>query len=190
MENVKEKIAVCAFELFVEKGLSSTPIDDISRCANVSKGLVYYYFKNKTDILSSVLDMLGLPFSKLDDEELDDLALKELLYKMLRVYLEYYITLQSICQQPLSKILRFFYEAVNELETYNVKLSEIYEKLIEKLKIKAISEYNLPESEAKTYSILLFSQIVGIIKYMTFFPEENWKEVMKNAKVLFERKIF
>ncbi len=190
MDNVKEKITVCAFEKFVEKGIPATAVDELSRCANVSKGLVYYYFRNKRDILSSVLDMLGLPFSKLEAEEFEELSLSDFLYKMLKVYLEYYITIQSICQQPLYKIQRFFYEAINELEDYKNKLRDNYDLVVEKLKIKVINKYNLSESDARMYSIFLFTQIDGIIKYMTFFPEEDWKEVLKKAKFIFDREKF
>ena len=50
----KEKILQVAEELFSEKGFDATSVDKIAKTAEVNKALIYYYFKNKGDIIVSL----------------------------------------------------------------------------------------------------------------------------------------
>jgi AcrR family transcriptional regulator len=50
----KEKIMEVAEQLFAEKGFNGTSIDKIARNAGVNKGLIYYHFKDKKDIVVSI----------------------------------------------------------------------------------------------------------------------------------------
>ncbi|MDR1773909.1 MAG: TetR/AcrR family transcriptional regulator [Clostridioides sp.] len=62
----RQEIIDTARELFVKNGYDVTQMADISRKMNVASGLVYYYFKSKTDILYKVIDEIG-------DEQLNSL---------------------------------------------------------------------------------------------------------------------
>ena len=46
-ESTKDIIAKAAVSCFAKQGLTSTSIQDIANEANVSKSLVFYYYKNK-----------------------------------------------------------------------------------------------------------------------------------------------
>jgi len=50
----KEKILRVAEQLFAEKGFNGTSIDKIAKTAGVNKGLIYYHFKDKKDIVVSI----------------------------------------------------------------------------------------------------------------------------------------
>jgi AcrR family transcriptional regulator len=50
----KEKILGVAEQLFAEKGFNGTSIDKIAKTAGVNKGLIYYHFKDKKDIVVSI----------------------------------------------------------------------------------------------------------------------------------------
>jgi len=54
----KERIINAATELFSQKGYDATRVSDIASAANVNKALIYYYFKNKQDILDFMVDSL------------------------------------------------------------------------------------------------------------------------------------
>ena len=47
----REKILSIAGRLFWKKGYLATSIDDIAKAASMNKASIYYYFKNKADIL-------------------------------------------------------------------------------------------------------------------------------------------
>ena len=55
----KEKIIDVAVDLFGEKGYAATSIRDISQALNVSIATLYYYFKNKEDLLFTIIDSIG-----------------------------------------------------------------------------------------------------------------------------------
>ena len=55
-DNVKEKILDAAEELLQTKNLSDISQAEIAALAGVSKGTLYYHYKNKTDILFDITD--------------------------------------------------------------------------------------------------------------------------------------
>ena len=80
----KEKILGVAEQLFAEKGFNGTSIDKIAKTAGVNKGLIYYHFKDKKDIVVSIFKeiineieqsvRLSVPE---EDSELDNLQLQQ-----------------------------------------------------------------------------------------------------------------
>lgn len=55
----REKIAVAASTLFMQKGITATSMDDIAKAAGYSKATLYVYFKNKEEIIGIlVLDSM------------------------------------------------------------------------------------------------------------------------------------
>jgi AcrR family transcriptional regulator len=55
-ENVKERIIRSAMELFLAKGYAGSTTAELVRLAGVSKGALYYHFKEKEDLLCSILE--------------------------------------------------------------------------------------------------------------------------------------
>lgn len=55
-DNVKSKILDSAQLLLQEKSLSDISLAEIASTAGVSKGTLYYHYKNKTDILFDITD--------------------------------------------------------------------------------------------------------------------------------------
>lgn len=54
----RKKVLDAAFELFATKGYAQTSVDSIAAKAKTSKGLVYYYFKSKEDILKAIFNTI------------------------------------------------------------------------------------------------------------------------------------
>lgn len=79
----KEKIIHAALSLFAKHGYTETSISKIAKEAGVSKGLTYNHFKNKEDLLKTVvIETLGEMTQGLMD--LEELHLK----KLLQVYFQ------------------------------------------------------------------------------------------------------
>jgi AcrR family transcriptional regulator len=53
-EETKKKILAAAEELFSEKGFDGASVGMIADSVGINKGLIYYHFKNKDDILVSL----------------------------------------------------------------------------------------------------------------------------------------
>lgn len=58
MQNKKRKVADVALNLFVEKGIQQTSIQEIIEKANISKGTFYNYFTSKNDCIADILEFL------------------------------------------------------------------------------------------------------------------------------------
>ena len=56
--SAKERILQAAEELFSEHGFQGTSVARIAQEAQVNKALIYYYFKDKNDIVASLFDSI------------------------------------------------------------------------------------------------------------------------------------
>lgn len=54
MSDKRQRLLDAAFKVFSHKGFNNASIKDIANEANVTPGLVHYYFKNKEELLLSV----------------------------------------------------------------------------------------------------------------------------------------
>lgn len=59
-EGVKTRILEVALKFFSEKGFEATTMQDIVEYSGLSKGAIYYHFKNKTEIYESLYESLNL----------------------------------------------------------------------------------------------------------------------------------
>jgi AcrR family transcriptional regulator len=55
-ESTRKKIIKVATSLFSERGFDAATVDQIAAKAKVNKALIYYYFKNKKDLLAKIFD--------------------------------------------------------------------------------------------------------------------------------------
>jgi AcrR family transcriptional regulator len=55
-EQTKEHILVCAEKVFSRKGYYESQVSDISQMAQIAKGTIYQYFKNKESLYISLIE--------------------------------------------------------------------------------------------------------------------------------------
>jgi len=65
-EERKQEIIEAAMVLFEEKGIQKTSMSDIAKKLDVAKGLIYYYFRSKDELIAFVIES----FSTVVDEEI------------------------------------------------------------------------------------------------------------------------
>lgn len=67
---LREEIINASQTVFFEKGYQSTTVDDICRCANISKRTLYVYFSRKEQLITAVLnrgfDVLIMRFQSIE----------------------------------------------------------------------------------------------------------------------------
>jgi AcrR family transcriptional regulator len=63
VEERRQEIIDTARKLFIENGFDKTAVADISKEMNVANGLVYHYFKSKTEMLYAVIDEIAAEIS-------------------------------------------------------------------------------------------------------------------------------
>ncbi|MYL22504.1 TetR family transcriptional regulator [Halomonas alkaliantarctica] len=67
----REALLDAAEEMFIQHGVARTSLEQIARHAGMTRGAVYWHFKNKADLFQAMLQRVRLPFQDLI-EELDD----------------------------------------------------------------------------------------------------------------------
>lgn len=55
-EQTRQNILASARDIFYEKGYSKTTFDEIAKRINLTKGAVYWYFRNKPDIVAALIN--------------------------------------------------------------------------------------------------------------------------------------
>lgn len=67
-----EELTAAALELFVERGFAATRLDDVAKCAGVSKGTLYLYFDSKEALFKAVIQGGVLPVLEAGEALLDE----------------------------------------------------------------------------------------------------------------------
>ena len=57
----RNRLLDAAEHVFAEKGVSRTSLHDIAEAAGVSRGAIYWHFKNKADLFNAMLERTTLP---------------------------------------------------------------------------------------------------------------------------------
>ncbi|WP_275286887.1 TetR family transcriptional regulator [Halomonas elongata] len=64
-EATREALLDAAEEVFFEKGVACTSLEQIARQAGMTRGAVYWHFRNKADLFRAMLDRVRMPFEEL-----------------------------------------------------------------------------------------------------------------------------
>lgn len=64
-EATREAILLAAEEEFLERGVACTTLEHIATRANVTRGAVYWHFKNKVDLFNAMMEKVRLPLERL-----------------------------------------------------------------------------------------------------------------------------
>ena len=72
----REALIDAAEEMFMAHGVARTTLEQIARHAGMTRGAVYWHFKNKADLFRAMLERVRMPFDELV-QEIDDPALTE-----------------------------------------------------------------------------------------------------------------
>lgn len=189
-EETKESILESAAMVFIEKGYANASLEQIAEGANVTRGAVYWHFKNKMDIFKALHDQLYTPFADmiLKDLEVDDShPLKQLEDLCVGLILD-------LEKQPQKRrILTIFFlkceysgEMEKVLECQNERKKDSM-KLFSQYFERAKKKGHLPKStDASVLTLSLICYITGIVYEYLRNPEMfNLKENAPNFMRMF-----
>jgi len=118
--NRKERILQKALELFNEKGTREVTTNHIVEALNMSPGNLYYYFKNKQEIILELFVMMIKDWEK-DSYQLDQVILSpESLQLMLAKSGEFFVKYTFI-----HKELQFLIQDDEKLQAINLEVQQI-----------------------------------------------------------------
>lgn len=67
-EATRESILDSAEHVFMDKGVARASLEEIARAAGVTRGAVYWHFRNKQDILDAMLERVRAPLGEMIDD--------------------------------------------------------------------------------------------------------------------------
>ena len=103
-EQTRRAILESAMDIFYEKGYSKTTFDEIAKRINLTKGAVYWYFRNKPDIVAALINDFSDRYMALVDEFLSQYP--ETSFERI-IKMELFINKQIRESQQLYKFLFF-----------------------------------------------------------------------------------
>jgi TetR/AcrR family acrAB operon transcriptional repressor len=163
-----------AEQLFSERGVARTTLNDIATAAGVTRGAVYWHFQNKTDLIHALWDQATLPLEASFEELLQALPndpLARLRAKAVTVLKQ--MVHDERCRNMMSIILHkceYVEEAGGWRESYLAKRSECLSEITEDFR-QAIAMGQLPANlDPQFAAIGLFAAIDGLCFHWLLNP--------------------
>jgi len=159
-----QTILDAAGTLFAREGYHRTGMERIADKAEVSVGTVYFYFKNKEDLLVKLLDqtgydlrnLLGAAFKNAD-------GTLEGLRKAGKVFFE------DFCPNHPEKIALIFRESAGQSEVVEAHRKKIFDKLIADLQTALLSvAANLGAFRSKLAAEVMAASILGMFERLAY----------------------
>lgn len=180
-ENKETRLLSKAFELFTEKGVKNTSIQEIVDNANVAKGTFYLYFKDKYEIRDV---LIANKSHKLFNDALRELRKKDIKTVSERVIFIVNYVVDELTKAPtllkfISKnlswgvysktVLKIYENTENEEEgLYNLFLKEVKENDI-KLKNPEVTLFMIIELVSSTcFNSILYDEPLPIEEYKPY----------------------
>lgn len=91
-EERRNEILGAALEVFIEKGYDKASMDDIVRASGLSKGTLYWYFKNKEALFVDLIGFIGEQFMIVTNATIEasaDLSASDTLRNMVAASVKY-----------------------------------------------------------------------------------------------------
>jgi len=118
----RTQILDAAQEVFAERGFAGASIRDLAQAAGVSPGLLYWYFKDKTDLFTCLLsERVTVGYGALKDHLPADLPPREYLPRFGRAYVE-------LIEQPTNAAL--FKMVLTNTPTFPAVIREVQSRVI------------------------------------------------------------
>ena len=123
----RSSIALSAIKLFCEKGIQQTSITEIAKSAEVAKGTIYLYFKNKEEIVFTIWDILSEQHHEFFQKNItENMSAKE---KILE-YLNFNEFKEDVDKEQVLKLFQHF---VSSMLIYETKLyTEYFESFFQR----------------------------------------------------------
>lgn len=171
----RNHIIDAAIGRFSEHGVSKTSLADIATAAGVTRGAIYWHFKNKADLLNEIWAQSE---SGLEDLELEyQLKYPSDPLSVMRAMITYVLEATARDQRRRSLLEIIFHkcEFVGEMTTLQMMQQtlylECYEKIEEVLR-QCIEAGQLPvELDTRRTAVVMRAYITGIMENWLFMPE-------------------
>ena len=149
-----QTIFKAAEKLFARQGYHKTSMEQVADRAEVSVGTVYFYFKNKEDLLVHLIgdigyqlrNLLGMEFTK-SDGSIEGLSRAGIVF------------FDEFCTQYPERLAIFFRESAGQSDAVEIHRKKIFNKLIEDVKAALV---RLQEKSGAQFQSSLSAEIMAV----------------------------
>jgi TetR/AcrR family acrAB operon transcriptional repressor len=171
----KNRLLDAAETVFHRDGFARTTLAGVAEAANVTRGAVYWHFKNKSDLFNAMCERVRLPMEEMSTA-CQQAGLADPLAHLRRICVFF---LQEAVNNPHShKVFDIlfhkceFVERTDPVFIRNQEAQREGRERLERLLINAVSKEQLPAGlDARLASIWFQSNIEGILSNWLFEPE-------------------
>lgn len=163
----KQQIVNAAIELFAVHGFEKTAISAVCEKSNVSKGLVFHYFKNKNELLRAVFMEMERIINDVNNTIDNSLPAKERLLHLI----------ENIFKSMASEEYRLFYRLDYQLSTQPATRTILMDLIEERYQLMMESVQSIlcdiPSADSFVDSQMFIAEIDGIaLNYL--FAEDGY----------------
>lgn len=169
-EQTRQQIIEAATRLFARKGFYGTTISDLTQAVGLTKGALYYHFKDKDDIFFAVVESVRRIWEQSVGEQVENAGNTATLEQMSLLFEKHaaMISENEFMCLVMSNLM-------NEMESVNPKfalvLEEIYEDFIRFVENLVLLGQSKGEIRKDIDPLLLSLNIVGILKGIGCYPK-------------------
>jgi AcrR family transcriptional regulator len=125
-EERRNQIIESAIKVFAREGFANTRMEDVASESGLSKGLLYWYFKSKEDIIIAIADLLfSAEFRKMQNLLIEGQTSRDCLENFLEIFIK---DLQMILK--LSPVIYEFYALAFRNSTVRRVMHEYLQRFI------------------------------------------------------------
>lgn len=131
----REALLDAAEDVFFDKGVARTSLEQIARHAGMTRGAVYWHFRNKADLFHALLERVRMPFQELIDEIEDPMAIDSPLDAIRLACLHGFTRLEQPRYRRVHSILIHrceFFSDIDPIAMQNELTQECRESLLER----------------------------------------------------------
>lgn len=170
----RNRILNAAEDVFHEKGVGRSSLADVASAANVTRGAIYWHFKNKSDLFDAMCERVRLPMESMVEANgeaggVDPLGQLRATYVFL-----FQETVRNVHSRKVFDILFNKCEFVGEDDPIMIRQHECFlegSNNLERILQNAIARGQLPaDLDVKLAGITLHAQVVGLLKNWLFSP--------------------
>lgn len=171
----RNQIIDAAIERFSEYGVSKTSLADIADTAGVTRGAIYWHFKNKADLLNEIWSQSesGLEDLELEYQSKYPFDPLSVMSSMISAVLQ--ATVRDARRRALMEIIFHKCEFVGEMTTLQKMQQTLYLECYEKIEAvirQCIAAGQLPSDlDTRCAAVVMRGYITGLMENWLFMPE-------------------
>lgn len=185
-EQKKKDIALGAKELILNDNIDNITISQIAKAANIGKGTVYEYFKNKDEIVFELVEILMQEHNERKEKRL---ALHVTTREKVKSFFSFFYTEED---RELREIYKQFTAIALcnsnvDMIAFQTQCYKMYEKWMDSIVEEGIANNELkPEAKELIMGIFAFTQGAFIMSVTTSAIEDLEQKINDQIDILFD----